>query len=198
MRVLAVFCALVACAGCKATKPALSTAVIPEATSLRIIKPGCILSITVKEDRSLCRAILVPDYGTIYYPPLGQIAAVGRTEEQVALDIKQGLERDYFQTANVSVMIQSRGATLGEVVIDGAVRHPGPVMWLPELTLELLLRGAEPLVPHDKLQIQLARIGSDGKIYRTVISYDPGRARRIYPSPGDHFTVLGSDRIINF
>jgi polysaccharide export outer membrane protein len=138
----------------------------------RIIAAGMILSITVEEDRSLSRQIVVPNSGAIDYPPLGRLEVAGLTPDEVAQQIKTQLERDYFKTATVRVAIEGSAVGGGVVYVLGSVNRPGPLL-LPNderFTVTKAIIAAGNLATFGNGgKVKLIRYDEAGKKYETII-----------------------------
>ena len=72
-----------------ACKPALAAA------SETTIHPGDQLSVQVYGDQSLTQNVTVLNDGTIAYPLVGQVSVAGKTPEQAAAILRDGMEQCY-------------------------------------------------------------------------------------------------------
>jgi polysaccharide export outer membrane protein len=145
-----------------------------------VIVPGISISISVDEDHSLNRSYLIPISGAIDYPPLGRITMEGLTTDEVAQKIREGLEKDYFQKATVTVAIESAlvgggGAAGGVVYVIGNVNRPGPLL-LPKderftVTKTIIAAGSFATFANGA-KVKLIRYDKAGKKFVTYIDVD--------------------------
>ncbi|GIX05967.1 MAG: hypothetical protein KatS3mg115_0370 [Candidatus Poribacteria bacterium] len=85
------------------------------------IQPGDRLRIVVLNRPELTQEVIVQDDGTIVYFVVGQVQAAGRTPEELAQTLREGL-RSYLRDAQVIVVPVLRE---NEVYVGGMVRQPG-------------------------------------------------------------------------
>jgi protein involved in polysaccharide export with SLBB domain len=181
----------------------------------RVIVPGITISVTVDEDHSLNRAYLVPISGAVDYPPLGRIMVEGLTTDEVAQKIREGLEKDYFQKATVTVAIESAligaansvsgvGGVGGVIYVIGNVNRPGPLL-LPKderFTIAKAIIAAGNLATFGNgAKVQLIRYDKAGKKYITYVNVDRIMKRGefekdIQVQDGDWIIV--PEKIVNF
>lgn len=178
-------------------------------TKPRVIVPGVSISVTVDQDHSLDHVYVVPISGAIDFVPLGRIQAEGLTADEVAQKIKEGLEKDYFQKATVTVAIESALATGGGVAggviyVIGNVNRPGPLL-LPKderftVTKAIIAAGNFATFANGG-KVQLIRYDKTGKKYLTYIDVDRIMKRGefekdIQVQDGDWIIV--PEKLINF
>jgi protein involved in polysaccharide export with SLBB domain len=178
----------------------------------RVIVPGITISVTVDEDHSLNRSYLVPISGAVDYPPLGRIMVEGLTSDEVAQKIREGLEKDYFQKATVTVAIESTlvgavnsvGGVGGVIYVIGNVNRPGPLL-LPKderFTIAKAIIAAGNLATFGNgAKVQLIRYDKAGKKYITYVNVDRIMKRGefekdIQVQDGDWIIV--PEKIVNF
>lgn len=175
----------------------------------RVVVPGVSISITVDEDRSLNHTYVVPISGTIDFIPLGRIPVEGLTTDEVAQKIKEGLEKDYFQKATVTVAIESAlaaggGVAGGVIYVIGNVNRPGPLL-LPKderftVTKAIIAAGNFAVFANGG-KVQLIRYDKTGKKYITYMDVDRIMKRGefekdIQVQDGDWIIV--PEKLINF
>ncbi len=141
----------------------------------QVITVGAKLSIYVDEDSSLDRQMVVQPDGVIEFPPLGRVAVEGLTTDELQQRVKKDLERDYFQTATVTVTLEKTSAGGGVIYILGSVGHQGPMAIPPgeefTVTKVMLAAGASgPFV--DLSKVEIIRYGADGKKYKTYVNVE--------------------------
>jgi polysaccharide biosynthesis/export protein len=92
------------------------------------IRPGDKLSFRVEEDQEEAKSLPVTDSGEIELPsPFGRFAASGKTCKELAQEIKDALEKDYYKRATVHLGLDAINNVRGQVLISGTVAKPGPV-----------------------------------------------------------------------
>jgi protein involved in polysaccharide export with SLBB domain len=174
----------------------------------RVVVPGVSISVTVDEDRSLNHTYVVPISGTIDFIPLGRIPVEGLTTDEVAQKIKEGLEKDYFQKATVTVAIESAlasgGAAGGVIYVIGNVNRPGPLL-LPKderftVTKAIIAAGNFAVFANGG-KVQLIRYDKTGKKFVTYMDVDRIMKRGefekdIQVQDGDWIIV--PEKLINF
>jgi polysaccharide export outer membrane protein len=175
----------------------------------RVIVPGVSISVTVDQDHSLDHVYVVPISGAIDFVPLGRVQAEGLTADEVAQKIKEGLEKDYFQEATVTVAIESALATGGSgaggvIYVIGNVNRPGPLL-LPKderftVTKAIIAAGNFATFANGG-KVQLIRYDKTGKKYLTYIDVDRIMKRGefekdIQVQDGDWIIV--PEKLINF
>jgi len=91
------------------------------------LRTGDRVSFQIIEDREPAKSLLVADSGELDVPYLGRIAAADRTCKQLADELKQLLEKDYFYHATVIVGLDTANKFLGRIYVWGQVRNQGPI-----------------------------------------------------------------------
>ena len=91
------------------------------------LRPGDRISFQIMEDREPPKSLLVADSGELDVPYLGRIPAAGRTCKQLAAELKQQLEKDYYFRATVVVGLDAANKLLGRIYVWGQVRNQGPI-----------------------------------------------------------------------
>jgi protein involved in polysaccharide export with SLBB domain len=175
----------------------------------RVIVPGVSISVTVDQDHSLDHVYAVPISGAIDFVPLGRVQVEGLTADEVAQKIKEGLEKDYFQKATVTVAIESAlatggGGAGGVIYVIGNVNRPGPLL-LPKdehftVTKAIIAAGNFATFANGG-KVQLIRYGKTGKKFVTYIDVDRIMKRGefekdIQVQDGDWIIV--PEKLINF
>lgn len=174
----------------------------------RVVVPGITISIAVDEDHTLNRAYLVPVSGTIDYPPLGRITVEGLTTDEVGQKIREGLEKDYFQKATVSVTIETAlpggGGAGGVIYVIGNVNRPGPLL-LPKderFTVTKAIIAAGNLATFGNGgKVQLIRYDKAGKKFITYINVDRIMKRGEFEKDTqvqDGDWIIVPEKLINF
>ena len=111
---------------------AMGLVAAPLAAQQYLIEPGDVLSVTVIEDPSLNREVLVRPDGRINLPLAGSVEASGRTPETVQAAVRRALAREFVEAPSVTVALaRLREQPLDEEVplpaifVLGAVNNPG-------------------------------------------------------------------------
>jgi len=93
------------------------------------------MAVTVAEDQTLDQHVTVSKDGTVEFPPLGQLVVEGLTPSEIASEIEERLERDYFAKATVSVKLFESDLAGDFVFIEGEVEKEGPQRWRVGMTI---------------------------------------------------------------
>ncbi len=155
-------------------------------TTPSLIAPGMFLTVTVAEEPNMNRQYPVPPTGMIDVLGVGRIKVTGLTAEELALKIKQPLERDFLQKATVTVNIDVAPTTAtgqvaattgggGVVYVLGNVGRPGPLM-LPRdevftLTKVIVAAGGFSTFGNGA-KVRVLRYDSNGKKFETRVNVD--------------------------
>ena len=130
------------------------------------IQPGDELAITVLEDDTLNRQLLVLPDGTISVPLAGTVRAGGRSVESVEAAIADQLASNFAVRPSVFVSVVTVDETYGTfpIFVMGQVTTPGMVEVLPGTTLlqAVALAGGLDRFAATK-RIQLRRADSTGQ-----------------------------------
>jgi len=91
------------------------------------LRAGDRVSFQILEDREPPKSFLVGDSGELDVPYLGRISAADRTCKQLASEIQQLLEKEYYYNATVILGLDSANKFLGRIYVWGQVRSQGPI-----------------------------------------------------------------------
>lgn len=83
------------------------------------------VSFRIVQDKDDPKPLFVTDSGELEVPYLGRIAAVGKTCQQLAGEIKAVLEKKYYYHATVLIAVDIMNKTHGRVYLAGRVKIPG-------------------------------------------------------------------------
>jgi polysaccharide export outer membrane protein len=130
-----------------------------------MIQPGDRLNVSVLEDASLNRTVLVRPDGRISLPLAGSIQAGGRTPEAVEQAIRRALSRDFVQPPSVTVSLEAQADPgridpdeLVKVFVIGQVAQPGRYeLQMPIDLLQALATAGGPSVFAATSRIQVRR-----------------------------------------
>ena len=95
----------------------------PEAADSFAIREGDIIQILVYNNPDLSMKLKVPPGGTITYPLIGKITISGKQPAEIELAIKEALEKEFFKSVSVTVLIEEYAAR--KIYVLGAVGKPG-------------------------------------------------------------------------
>lgn len=84
--------------------------------------PGDVLEISVWKDEALTKQVVVRPDGMISFPLIGQIAAEGRTVEELQTEVQRRISR-YVPDAPVTILVVEIGSP--KIYVVGKVNKPG-------------------------------------------------------------------------
>lgn len=152
------------------------------------------------------KPLIVTDSGEIEVPYIGRVFAENKSCKQLALEIKQLLEKDYYHQATVLISIDLRAKTRGKVYIVGPVRMPGPQEIPSDETLTLgkaIMRAGGFNDFADRRNVKVTRKSAEGELDKKTFTvdvgeiFDKGKVERDIPlQPGD--LILIPERTIRF
>jgi polysaccharide export outer membrane protein len=150
----------------------------PAAQAQTILQPGDALSISVLEDSSLNRSVLIDPSGEIAFPLAGHIQAKGLTPQALEQIIGDKLKESYKDRPNVTVALTSAAAKEEElkpiVYVTGEVAKPGAYAYVAgrPITLMQVIAMAGGLGPYAaKTRIQVRR-GSESGGKEDIFTFD--------------------------
>lgn len=88
-----------------------------------VLRPLDVLAVEVFGVPELTRSVQVGATGSIDFPLIGSVPAMGRTPEELSLDIETRLRGSYVRDPDVSTRITDRSEQL--VTIGGEISNPG-------------------------------------------------------------------------
>jgi protein involved in polysaccharide export with SLBB domain len=165
------------------------------------------LSLRIEEDEEDPKALTVADAGDLEVPYIGRFHAENKTCKQLARELKQALEKDYYYQATVILAVDSMTTrSLGKVYLVGPVRVPG-AQDIPRdevLTLSKAIMRAGGFSDFaDRHNVKVTRKSgpgeADNKTFVVDVAQilDKGKTDRDLPlEPGD--LVIIPERLIRF
>lgn len=123
---------------------AFATSAAPGSAGYKI-GPLDVLDISVFKAPELARSVQVAETGTINLPLVGEVAAAGRTAQEVERDLAKRLGAKYMQSPQVTVYVKEYNSQ--RVTVEGAVKKPGIYPLRGGTTLMQSLAMAEGLDP---------------------------------------------------
>jgi polysaccharide export outer membrane protein len=91
------------------------------------LRIGDKISLQIIEDRDPPKSLLVADSGEVDVPYIGRVAAIDKTCKQLAEELKQNLEKEYYYRATVVTALDTANKLLGRVYVWGQVKNQGAV-----------------------------------------------------------------------
>jgi polysaccharide export outer membrane protein len=119
------------------------------------VNPGDVLSISVWKEADLQREVLVRPDGFFSFPLAGEVEAVGKTIDEVRMDITEKLQR-YISDTVVTVSTLQIGGN--KVYVIGQVNKPGEFLVNPRVDVMQALAMAGGMTPFaDRNDINILR-----------------------------------------
>ncbi|WP_285672079.1 polysaccharide biosynthesis/export family protein [Paralimibaculum aggregatum] len=143
-----------------------------------LLKSGDVVEISVLEDSSLNRQVLVRPDGKISMPLAGTIVAEGRTPEALQATIRSALAKDFLEPPTVTVSLVSSSSEvdtedLQTFYVLGQVAAPGRFQALePVDVLQALAVAGGPGIFAAKSRIQIRRRDENGGETVTLFDYN--------------------------
>jgi len=165
-----------------------------------IIGPEDVLDITVWKNADLSKTVQVRPDGRISLPLIGDVAAVGRTSDQLTQEISNRLKA-YMENPTVSIVVKEVNSytiyVLGEVAKPGRYPLKSKTTLLQAITLA---SGFTPVASRNKIVV--FRFGKDGEpMTKIKASYDDivmrdGTNQNIELKPGDTIVVPSETMVV--
>jgi polysaccharide export outer membrane protein len=171
------------------------------------------LQIDVFDIPDLNRTVQVDNSGFVSIPLIGQVAASGRTPNQLSQDIAAELAEKYLKDPIVSVTVKDPASQ--KVTVDGSVMQPGTYEIAPHTTLMQAVALAKgPDTVADTHHVTIIRATAEGQMTtafdlqdirdgkavdpivqpRDVIVVDVSDSRRFVRDYGSLFGLVGALR----
>lgn len=169
------------------------------------LRIGDRVSFQILEDRDAPKSLVVADSGELDVPYLGRLAATDRTCKQLAAQIKEHLEKEYYYRASVVVALDVANRLLGRVYVWGQVRNQGPI----ELSMNESLTTGKAILRAggfgdfaNKKKVKVIRAGANGSAKQVfelnmVEILEDGQTEKDVALQSDDSVIVGS-RLINF
>jgi protein involved in polysaccharide export with SLBB domain len=164
------------------------------------------ISLRIEEDEEDPKVLPVTDSGDLEVPYIGRFHAENKTCKQLARELKQALEKDYYYQATVILAVDSMTKSRGKVYLVGPVRVPG-AQDIPSdevLTLSKAIMRAGGFSDFaDRRNVKVTRKAGPGEadnktfVVDVALILDKGKIDRDLPlEPGD--LVVIPERLIRF
>lgn len=169
------------------------------------LRMGDKVSFQILEDRDAPRSLVLADSGELDVPYLGRMAAVDKTCKQLAAEIKEQLEKEYYYRASVVLALDAANRVLGRVYVWGQVRNQGPI----ELSVNENLTAGKAILRAggfgdfaSKKKVKVIRPGASGfskQVFELnmVEILEDGQTEKDVLLQSDDSIIVGS-RLINF
>jgi polysaccharide export outer membrane protein len=122
------------------------------------VGPQDVLDVSVFKVPELTKSVQVADTGTINLPLVGEVAAAGKTAQEIERDLTKKLGAKYLQSPQVTVFVKEYNSQ--RVTVDGAVKKPGVYSIRGNTSLMQVIAMAEGL--------DTTTASSDVAVFRTV------------------------------
>jgi len=109
------------------------TATATPGSTVYKIGPQDVLDISVFKVPDLSRSVQVADTGTINLALVGDVAAAGRTAQEIERDLVKRLGDKYLQSPQVTVFVREYNSQ--RITVEGAVKKPGVFPYRGSITL---------------------------------------------------------------
>ena len=191
--VVLLFSVFVAVSALACTRPVVGPPVdFPEPEKSTALGKGDLLSIVVVGEKEMPQEYRVQPDGTISFPYLGPVMVFGKEPQEIEKIIKGGLiANKILIDPQVTVVVKLYGSK--KVLVLGAVRKPGTLVWTEGMTLVDAISQAgwfESLGESDR--VRLTRIRTDGHRISIDINVEKiasGKAEDRLLQPGDKILV---------
>ena len=169
------------------------------------LRIGDRVSLQILEDRDAPKTLAIADSGELDVPYLGRMAATDKTCKQLAAEIKQQLEKEYYYRASIVLALDTANRLLGRVYVWGQVRNQGPI----ELSLNENLTAGKAILRAgglgdfaNKKKVKVIRPGVNGSAKQVfelnlVQILEDGQTEKDIPLQADDSVIVPS-RLINF
>ena len=170
------------------------------------LRAGDRVSLQILEDRDLAKSLVIADSGELDVPYLGRVPAADKTSKQLADEIENLLEKDFYYHATVILSLDVANRFLGRVYVWGQVKNQGPldIALNENITVgKAILRagGFADFANRKRVKLVRARAGEPGS--RQIIELnmveilEEGKTEKDIVLQPDDFIIVPS-RLINF
>ncbi len=156
------------------------------------------------EDRDLPKSLVVADSGELEIPYLGRVAAAEKTCKQLAQELKEQLEKDFYYRATVVLALDQASRFVGRVYVWGQVRNQGPLELAGNERLtagKAILRagGFADFANRKKVKVVRGGSGMEKQVFQLnmVEILEEGKTEQDVALQPDDSVIVGS-RLINF
>lgn len=166
------------------------------------LKVGDRVIYEVLEEQEDPGILIVNGNGQLLVPLIGLVEAEGKTSRQLAYEMKEALEVDFFYRATVLISQRQEDRNRGRVAILGEVNRPGEQIIPPDAPLSLtqaLLLAGDFTLDADKSNVTVVR-GGTGSEESIVVDVDAMRrsgdfSADVLMRAGDMVIISRSDEL---
>ena len=187
-----------------ATAPASLSGYVPD--DKYKLRAGDKVSLQILEDRELPKSLLIADSGELDMPYVGRVAAADKTCKQLASELKELLEKEYYYRATVILALDAANKFLGRIYVWGQVRNQGPIDIAVNENLtagKAILRAGGFADFANKKKVKVVRGGGAGGVGKQSFELnmaeilEEGKTEKDVLLQPDDFIIVPS-RLINF
>ena len=159
------------------------------------LQPGDNVEVSVLQDPTLNRRVVVAPDGMISFPLVGHIHAAGLTTQSLEKELSRRLRKNYQTDPQVTVMLSEVNSALGpQVFITGEVNKPGNYSLAPGtsvLQAIALSGGFSRFAAKSRIQIHRKVAGSEQVFLFDYSDFESGKSLEgnIPLEPGDVIVV---------
>lgn len=159
------------------------------------LQPGDTIEVSVLQDPTLNRQIVIGPDGTISFPLAGHIRASGLTTEVLESTIAKKLSKNYQTPPQVTVMLANVGnGGENRIYVTGEVNKPGPYPMSPGTSVMqaiALSGGLGRFAATSRIQIHRRAAGKDEVLLFDYDAFESGKNVEgdILLEPGDVIVV---------
>jgi len=168
------------------------------------LSPGDVVSVSVLEDASLDREVLIRPDGRIAIPIAGTVMAAERTPEELQAELSRRLAKDFVSAPTVTVSLarlgtpEEQAAAQAIIYVTGQVNAPGRFAVEPPITVLRALAiagGAGPFAATKRIQVrQRAEDGAETVTLFDYAAIEDGAAGGAAIELGDGDVVIVPER----
>jgi protein involved in polysaccharide export with SLBB domain len=130
------------------------------------------LSLRIVEDEEDPKSLIVTDSGELDLAQLGRFPAEKKTCRQLAQEIKDQLEKEFYYQATVLISVDLMTKSRGRIYIAGAAKMPGSIELPSDETLTLskaILRAGGFTDFANRHHVEITRKTGTGKPERRIV-----------------------------
>jgi polysaccharide export outer membrane protein len=170
------------------------------------LRVGDRIAFQILEDRDSPKTLTVADSGEVDLPYLGRMVALEKTCNQLAMECKALLEKDYYYQASIVIALDTANRLIGRVYVLGQVRNQGPLEMVSEENLtagKAIIRAGGLGDFASKKRVKVVRGGNLGTGRRQTFELnmveilEKGKTERDVSLEPDDLIIVPS-RLVNF
>ncbi len=148
--------------------------------------PGDIVSIRVFREPELTGKYRIPETGPNDFPLIGEISMVGKTPQEVQVELTERLADGFLVAPQVTVFVEERNSQ--RIYVLGQVQKPGTFGYTANMTVIeaiTMAGGFAPLASQNGVKISRTVDGEEVVLKVAVGSISSGSASNVRLQPGD-------------